>query len=166
MRRDDAGLEAISSAGGQLTVRIWALLVPPLEQPRSPLLPAGVCTTTLKVPEAGINEDVMLTVISDLLITALARVAPLKTTTEEETKSLPVAVRTKLGGSFEKIMAAGEIELRVGLGRALPQSGFSALHPGSSRSATSVETTRAIRQYGGINSVSRTDNFFASIERT
>jgi len=144
-----------SSVGGQLTVRIWALLVPPLEQPRSPLLPAGVCTTTLKLPGAGIIEDVMLTVISDLLITAVERVAPLKTTMEEETKRLPVAVRTKLGGSFEKIMVAGEIELRVGLGRALPQSGFSALHPGNSKSATSDETTKAIRQYEGINSVSR-----------
>ena len=46
----------------QLTVRARALLVPPLEQPRSPLLPAGVCTATLKLPEAGIIEEVMLTV--------------------------------------------------------------------------------------------------------
>lgn len=107
----------------------------------------------------------MLTVISDLLITAVERVAPLKTSTEEETNWLPVAVRTKLGGSFEKTIVAGEIELRVGLGRALPQSGFSALHPGNSKTATSVEPTKAIRQYGVINSVSRTDHFFASIER-
>ena len=32
---------------GQLTVRNWAPLVPPLEQPRLPELPEGVCTTTL-----------------------------------------------------------------------------------------------------------------------
>jgi len=31
-------------------------------------------------------EEAMLTVISELLITTVARVAPLKTTTEEETK--------------------------------------------------------------------------------
>jgi len=129
--------------------------VPPLEQPKSPLLPAGVFTTTSKLPGAGIIEDVMLTVIVDLLITAVERVAPLKITTEEATNWPPVAVRTKLGGSFEKTIVAGEIELRVGLGRALPQSGFSALHPGNSRSATSDETTKAIRQYEGINSVSR-----------
>jgi hypothetical protein len=100
----------------------------------------------LKLPGAVIIEDVMLTVISVLLITAVERVEPLKTSTEEETNWLPVAVRTKLGGSFEKTMVAGEIELRVGLGRALPQSGFSALHPGNSKTATSVETTKATRQ--------------------
>jgi len=70
----------------QLTVRTWLLLVPPLEQPRLPLLPAGVCTTTLKLPGAAIIEDVMLTVSSELLTTVVARLAPLKTTTEEETK--------------------------------------------------------------------------------
>ena len=33
------------------------LLVPPLEQPRLPVLPAGVCTATLKLPGAGIMEE-------------------------------------------------------------------------------------------------------------
>jgi hypothetical protein len=127
------------SVRGQLTVRIWALLVPPLEQPRSPVLPAGVCTTTLKLPAPGIMEDVMLAVSWELLITLVARVAPLKTITEEETKLLPVAVMTKLGGSCEKTMVAGEIELRLGMGRALPQSGFSALHPSRSKTMTSHE---------------------------
>lgn len=124
---------------GQLTVRIWALLVPPLEQPRSPVVPAGVCTSTLKLPEPGIMADVMLAVSWELLITLVARVAPLKTTTDEETKSLPIAVRTKLGGSCEKTMVVGEIELRRGVGRALPQSGFSALHAGRSKTITSHE---------------------------
>ena len=56
-----------------------------------------------------------------LLPTPVARVAPLKTTTEEETNWLPVAVRTKLGGNCEKTMVVGEIELRVGAGRAPPE---------------------------------------------
>ncbi len=44
-------------------------------------------------------EDVMLTLSSELLMTVVASTAPLKTTTEEETRWLPVAVMTKLGGS-------------------------------------------------------------------
>ena len=75
----------------------------------------------------------MVTVSVDLSITVVERVAPLKTNTEEETKWLPVAVRTKLGGSLEKTMVAGEIESRTGLGRALRQRGFNALHPGRSK---------------------------------
>ena len=98
-------------------------------------------------------DDVMLTVISELLITAVSTVAPLKTTTEEETKWLPVAVMTKLGGSFEKTMVPGEIELRLGLGRALPHKGFSVLHPGRSDTTTSHEIKRTIRHEEGMNSV-------------
>ena len=71
--------------------------------------------------------------------------APLKITTEEATNWLPVAVRTKLGGNFEKTMVVGEIELRVGAGRALPQRGFSALHPSRSNSTTSSEQRKPIR---------------------
>jgi hypothetical protein len=111
--------------------------VPPLEQPRLLLLPAGVCTATLKLPGPGIIDDLIVTVAWELLATSVASGAPLKTTSEDETNWLPVAVRTKLGGSCEKTMVAGEIELRTGTGRELPQSGFSALHPGRSESATS-----------------------------
>ena len=121
-----------------------ALLVPPLEQPTLPLLPAGVCTVTLKLPGAGIMEELMVTVTWELLFTAVTRVAPLKTTTEEETNWLPAAVSTKLGGNCEKMTVVGEIELRIGTGRALPQSGFSALHPGKSKSTTSSELRRPI----------------------
>jgi hypothetical protein len=120
------------------------LVVPPLEQPTSPLLPAGVCTATLKLPGAGIMEELMVTVSWELLFTAVARVTPLKTSTEEETNWLPVAVSAKLGGNCEKITVVGEIELRIGAGRALPQRGFSALHPGKSKSATSIELRRPI----------------------
>jgi hypothetical protein len=133
-----------------LTVRTWLLLVPPLEQPRLPLLPAGVCTTTLKLPGAGIIEEAMLTVSSELLITAVVRVAPLKTTTEEETKWLPVAVSGTLSGSCEKTKVAGEIELRIGTGRALPQRGFSDLQPGRSKSATSPALRTTTRREEGM----------------
>src|SRR5271165_2632963 len=37
----------------QLTVRAWLALVPPLEQPRSALLPPGVFTATVKLPGAA-----------------------------------------------------------------------------------------------------------------
>ena len=87
----------------------------------------------------------MLAVSWELLITLVASLAPLNTTTEEETKSLPSAVRTKLGGSWEKTMLVGEIELRRGEGRALPHSGFSALHPGRSKIMSSHELRLNIR---------------------
>jgi hypothetical protein len=127
-----------------LTVKTRVLLVPPLEQPTSVVLPPGVCTETLKVPAAGIMAEVMVAVIWELVFTEVATTTPLKTITEEETNWLPVAVRTKLGGNCEKIMVVGEIELRTGAGRALPQSGFSALHPGRSKSAIRSELRRPI----------------------
>lgn len=95
----------------------------------------------------------MSAVSVELLTTVVARVTPLKITTEEATKWPPVAVRTKLGGSCAKASVAGEIDARLGDGRALPQSGFSALHPGRSKSMTSNEPTRTIRQEDGIGSV-------------
>jgi hypothetical protein len=111
--------------------------VPPLEQPKSPVVPGGVFTTTLKLPGAGIMEDIVVTLSWEPLATVVASVAPLKTTTEEETKWLPLAMMTKLGGSCEKTMVVGEIELRIDKWRALPQRGFRVLHPSSSKSTTS-----------------------------
>ena len=93
-------------------------------------------------------EDAMLILSSELLMTVVVRAAPLKTTTEEETKWLPVAVMTKLGGNCAKTTVAGEIEVRLGRGRALPQSGFSALQPGRSKSTTNHELRKTIRQEG------------------
>jgi hypothetical protein len=127
------------------------LLVPPLEQPRLPLVPAGVCTATLKLPGPAIMEDVMLTVSWELLVTVVTRLAPLKTTTEEETKWLPVAVRTKLGGNVAKTIVAGEIEPRMGAGRALPQRGFSVLHPVRSKSTRSHDVRSTLRKDWGMN---------------
>jgi hypothetical protein len=42
-------------------VNASALLVPPLEQPMSPLFPLGVFTVTLKVPGAWIKPVVIVT---------------------------------------------------------------------------------------------------------
>ena len=95
----------------------------------------------------------MLTVSSELLTTVVARAVPLNNTTEEETKWLPIAVMTKLGGSWAKTMVAGEIDARLGAGRALPQRGFSALHPGRSKSKTSHEPSTTIRPEEGMHSV-------------
>jgi len=89
----------------------------------------------------------------ELLTTVVATVAPLNIKTEEATKWPPVAVRVKLGGSVEKVIVAGEIDARLGDGRALPHSGFSALHPGKSRSMTRHEPRRTIRQEDGMGSV-------------
>ena len=101
-------------------------------------------------------EDVIVAVSWEWLVTAVARVAPLKTTTEEETKLLPVAMMTKLGGSCEKTMVFGEIELRIGAGRALPQRRFSVLQPGRSKSTTNHELRRTIRQVEDMNCESET----------
>jgi hypothetical protein len=81
----------------------------------------------------------------------------LKTTTEEETKWLPVAIMTKLGGSCEKTMVCGDIELRIGSGRALPHRGFSVLHPGRSKSTTSHGQHRTIREESMICGIRKND---------
>jgi len=96
-------------------------------------------------------DEVMLTVSWELLSTVVARVTPLKTTTEAETKWLPAAVTTKLGGNCAKTMVAGEIESRTGTGRALPQRGFSELHPGRSKNISRHELRSTIRNDCGMN---------------
>ena len=83
-----------------MTVMTRALLVPPLEQPTLPLLPAGVCTVTLKLPGAGIMEELMVTVTWELLFTAVTRVAPLKTTTEEENELAACRGEYETGGQL------------------------------------------------------------------
>jgi hypothetical protein len=69
--------------------------VPPLEQPRLLVLPAGVCTATSKLPGAGIIDALIVTVAWELLSTEVASVAPLKSSSEEATNWAPVAVRTR-----------------------------------------------------------------------
>ena len=92
----------------------------------------------------------MLAVTWELLSTVVATEAPLKSTTEEETKWLPVAVTTKLGGNCAKTMVAGEIESRTGAGRALPHRGFSELHPGRSKNISKHELRSTIRNDCGM----------------
>ncbi len=96
-------------------------------------------------------EELIVAVAWEPLFTEVASLAPLKTTSEEATNWLPVAVKTKLGGSCEKTTVAGEIELRTGAGRELPQRGFSALHPGRSKSTTSNRLRWPNRLERGIN---------------
>jgi hypothetical protein len=91
-------------------------------------------------------DDVMVTVSWELLVTEVASVAPLNLTTEAETNLLPVAVSVKLAGNCEKIIVFGEIELRIGTGRALPQRGFSALHAGSNKRTVSSKPRQPIRK--------------------
>ena len=91
-------------------------------------------------------EGVIVTVAWELLFTEVARVVPLKTTSDEATKWVPVAVSTKLGGSCEKTIVAGEIELSDGAGRELPQRGFSALHPGKSERTNTKKLRRPTLQ--------------------
>ena len=98
-------------------------------------------------------EDVMLAVSCELLITAVARSVPLKTTTEDETKWLPLAVMAKLGGNCAYTIVVGEIESRIGTGRALWQRGFSELHPGRNKSTSSHEPRSTIRKEGRMNQV-------------
>lgn len=125
--------------------------MPPLEQPRSPLLPAGVFTVMLKPPGAGIIEEVTVAVSCELLSTTVVRAVALKTITEEETNWLPFAVSTKLGGNCENTKVVGEIELSIGIGRALVQRGLRALQPGSTKNAISNALRPPSRSDEGMN---------------
>lgn len=144
-------------AAAQSTARASALLVPPLEHPTSPVLPAGVCTATVKLPGPEIMEDVIVTVSSVLFTTVVGIAVPLNITTDEATKWLPVALRRKVGGIFENTTELGEIEARIGAGRALPHSGFNELHPGRSRKpiskVISKQPARPIRPEQDMSSV-------------
>jgi hypothetical protein len=121
------------------------MVVPPLVQPTSLVLPAGVCTVTLKFPGPEIMDEVTVPVSLVLLVTVVATATPLKTITEEETNWLPVAVTMKLADNCEKASVVGEIEVSIGAGRALPHSGFRALHPDRSASrAVRVRTISAV----------------------
>jgi hypothetical protein len=93
----------------------------------------------------------MVTVSTELLFTDVVRVEPLKTTTDDETNLLPFAVSVKLAGNWEKVRVEGEIELRTGTGRELPQRGFNALQPGRSNRATISQPTRQPRSNEGLS---------------
>jgi len=63
--------------------------VPPLVQPKSPVLPLGVLTATSAVPEAEITAEVTVACNCVLLVTTVLSLVPLMTTTEDETNSAP-----------------------------------------------------------------------------
>ena len=69
---------------GQVTVKVNALLSPPLSQPRSPERLAGVCTTIWAVPGDDIWVVVIVACNSVALTTLVGNTAPFHTTTEEE----------------------------------------------------------------------------------
>ena len=65
-----------------VTVKVNALLFPPLSQPRSPERLAGVCTRTWAVPGAEIWVVVMVACNWVVLITVVGKAAPFHTITE------------------------------------------------------------------------------------
>ena len=75
-----------------MIVKTRALLVPPLEQPRSPEFPLGVLTFTLAVPGADITAVVIVTCNSSLLTKVVLSVVPLTTTTDDGTNWVPFTV--------------------------------------------------------------------------
>ncbi len=77
----------------EVIVRTSALLVPPLEQARVPVVPPGVLTVTLAVPGPEIWTVVIVACNSVLLTNVVASPVPLMTTTEAVTNWLPFTVR-------------------------------------------------------------------------
>ena len=114
-----------------MMVKVRVLLVPPLVQPRLLEFPPGVLTATAAVPTSVISELVSVTCSCLLLTIVVGRVAPLKTTTEAETKLLPFKDKTTPLSTSASVTEVGEMELRLGEGRALPHRGLSELQPGS-----------------------------------
>src|ERR1700752_1731684 len=125
-------------------VRVNALLVPPLVQPRSPELPLGVLTVTFAVPAPEITSVVIVTCNCWLLGTVVLSVLPLMITTEDATKSEPFTVRRNPCCTWANVTVLGESEAMTGAGRELPHNGLRALQPGKNRRA-SARANRAHR---------------------
>ena len=66
-------------------VKTRAWLVPPLVHPKDPEFPLGVLTVTFAVPGAEIAAVVIVIFNCVLLRTKVLRVAPLTSTTDDET---------------------------------------------------------------------------------
>ena len=75
-------------------LRTSTALLPPLSQPRLPVVPSGVCAETLALPAALISPLVTVTCIFVLLRTWVGIVVPLITATVDATNLLPVSVST------------------------------------------------------------------------
>jgi hypothetical protein len=110
-------------------VKTKALLVPPLVHPRLPEFPLGVLTFTLAVPVAEITADVIMVCNCWLLVAKVLSVVPFTTTTEDETKWLPVTVSKKPFCTCANVTVLGESDPITGAGRELPHKGLRALHP-------------------------------------
>ena len=118
-------------------VRVRALVVPPLVQPRLPEFPLGVLMVTLAVPGLVMNAVVSVTCNWELLRTCVLRVVPLITTTEDDTILLPFTVSKNPCCTCANVMVVGEREEMDGAGRELPQRGFRALQPCRTSTASS-----------------------------
>jgi hypothetical protein len=79
----------------------------------------GFVTVTLNVPAAAMSPAVIAAVSCVALINVVALAAPLKFTTDVETKLVPVTVREKAGPPF--VPLAGEIVVIVGRGLPTPK---------------------------------------------
>jgi hypothetical protein len=110
-------------------VKTSALLVPPLLQPTSPVIPLGVLTVTLAVPGAEITAVVIVACNCVLLVTRVVRLVPLTTTTEDETNLAPYTWRTKPCCTSASVIVLAERDPMIGAGRALPHNGLTALQP-------------------------------------
>src|SRR5215471_4473842 len=111
----------------QSTVSVNALLVPPLEQPKSSVFPLGVITWTLTGPVPGITSVESFIVNSCLLTTVGLSGVELISTSVDETKLPPFTVSVAPLCTWARVMVLGEREAISGTGLALPQNGLRAL---------------------------------------
>src|ERR1700756_1544732 len=119
-------------------VRVSALLVPPLVQPRSPEFPLGVLTVTLALPGPEIKSVEIVTCNDWAFTTVVFNVVPLMITTVDDTNSLPVTVSRKPCCTWANVIVLADSEPITGAGRELVHRGLRALQPGRSRNASTI----------------------------
>src|SRR5581483_3887344 len=148
-RRSPALIEA--EAAHQFTVSTSMLLVPPLEQPTSPLLPLGVITFTFTEPGPEITAVLRVTCSFCELRAVAASAFPFTTISDAGTKLLPVTVSVTPCCTSAKLTELGEIEPIMGAGRTLPQKGLRALlQPAKVKSTKAITDTRETRDGMGV----------------
>src|SRR6202043_3436779 len=125
-----------------LTVNISTLLFPPLVQPKSPVFPLGVSTITFTCPGPLMTSLVSFTVISRGLTMVAPRAVELISTSDDETKLLPLMVSISPCCNCENVTVLGENEPISGAGRELPHKGFSVLlQPRTERASASRQAS-------------------------
>src|SRR5581483_1178035 len=140
-RRSPALIEA--EAAHQFTVSTSTLLVPPLEQPTSPLLPLGVVTFTFTGPGPEMTAVLSVTCNRCALIAVAANGLPFTTISDAGTKLLPLTVNNTPCCTSAKVTVLGEMEPIAGAGRTFPQNGFRALlQPTEVMSASVISARR------------------------